>query len=534
MIGQIKILMGASICNFFNINVARYSKDKKKRAGIFAVAASWGVLALMLCFYVGLGAYAYVWMGFGEILPVYLTVLASVLIFFFGSFRAGSTIFAQNSYDMLCSLPVSKTAIVISRVLGMYVAYLLLALLVLLPGLGVYAGLLRPPASFYLRAIPFALCLPLLPMAGAILFGAVVTGVSARMKHKSLVATVLTILLVAALTVGGGTLSIAGDSMEFQMTEEMFLHVSGTVRSAMAKLYPPAVWAERMLLTGDVSAGICYIGASLASVGIVLAAVIKSFPWVMKNLRRTETGLPYQMGTKKERSPLKTLFVKEWKRYTASTAYVVNTIMGPVMMLLLAGSIFFVGAERITELLFMPEELVLRVLPFLLAAASCMMTTTATSISLEGKQWWLIRSLPVSSKDVFTAKVLLNLAVIAPFYLASEVLLFAAFLPAVSEAFWLLVLPPVLMTFACVFGITVNLRFPVFDWDQEVTIVKQSASAFLGGIGGCLLILACAVPVFLTPPELAFAVRLIVGFAALTGTLLLYQKNARVRLTEVE
>ena len=119
MIGQIKILMGASICNFFNINVARYSKDKKKRAGIFAVAASWGVLALMLCFYVGLGAYAYVWMGFGEILPVYLTVLASVLIFFFGSFRAGSTIFAQNSYDMLCSLPVSKTAIVISRVLGM-------------------------------------------------------------------------------------------------------------------------------------------------------------------------------------------------------------------------------------------------------------------------------------------------------------------------------------------------------------------------------------------------------------------------------
>ena len=204
------------------------------------------------------------------------------------------------------------------------------------------------------------------------------------------------------------------------------------------------------------------------------------------------------------------------------------------MMLLLAGSIFFVGAERITELFIRAGGAVLRVLPFLLAAASCMMTTTATSISLEGKQWWLIRSLPVLSKDVFTAKVLLNLAVIAPFYLASEVLLFAAFLPAVSEAFWLLVLPPVLMTFACVFGITVNLRFPVFDWDQEVTIVKQSASAFLGGIGGCLLILACAVPVFLTPPELAFAVRLIVGFAALAGTLLLYQKNARVRLTEVE
>ena len=534
MIGQIKILMSASICNFLNINVARYSKDKKKRTGIFAVAASWGVLALMLCFYVGLGAYAYVLMGFGEILPIYLTVLASLLIFFFGSFRAGSTIFAQNSYEMLCSLPVSKTAIVISRVLGMYVTYLLLAMLVLLPGLGVYAAFLHPGFPFYLRAILFALCLPLLPMAGAILLGAVVAAVSARMKYKSLVAAVLTILLVAALTAGGGALSIAGDSMEFQMTEEIFLHASDTVKDAMAKLYPPAVWAERMLLGKDVSAGICYIGVSLAAAGGVLVAVIKSFPWVMKNLRRTETGLHYQIGTMKERSLLKTLFVKEWKRYTASTVYVVNTIVGPVMMLLLAGSIFFVGAEKITELLFVPKELVLRVLPFLLAAASCMMTTTATSISLEGKQWWLIRSLPVSSRDVFTAKVLLNLAVIAPFYLAAVILLFAAFLPSVSEAFWLLVLPPVLMTFACVFGVTVNLRFPVFDWDQEVTIVKQSASAFLGGIGGCLLILACAVPVFLAPPGLVFAVRFIVVLAALTATLLLYQRNARVRLTEVE
>ena len=254
----------------------------------------------------------------------------------------------------------------------------------------------------------------------------------------------------------------------------------------------------------------------------------------MKQLRRTQAEHHYQIGTMKEKSLLKTLFFKEWKRYTASTVYVVNTIMGPVMMLLLAGSIFFAGAEKITELLFVTKELVLRVLPFLLAAVSCMMTTTATSVSLEGKQWWLIRSLPVSSKAVFTAKVLLNLAVIAPFYLVSEVLLFAAFLPSALEAFWLLVLPPVLMMFACVFGITVNLRFPVFDWDEEVTIVKQSASAFLGGIGGCLLILACAVPVFLAPPGLAFAVRFIVALAALTVTLLLHQRNARVSLTEVE
>ena len=45
-------------------------------------------------------------------------------------------------------------------------------------------------------------------------------------------------------------------------------------------------------------------------------------------------------------------------------------------------------------------------------------------------------------------------------------------------------IPAVMILFSCVFGITVNLHFPVLEWEKEVRIVKQNASAMLGGMGG--------------------------------------------------
>ena len=178
----------------------------------------------------------------------------------------------------------------------------------------------------------------------------------------------------------------------------------------------------------------------------------------------------------------------------------------------------------------MPQELILRAVPFLMAATSCMMTTTATSVSMEGKQWWITKSLPVSAREVFDAKILLNLAVIAPFYVVSGALVLLVFSPGVMEAVWLLVLPVALMTFACVFGITVNLRLAVFDWENEVTIVKQSASAAVGGFGGCLLILLSALPVVFVTQVSAHLMRFAVLAAVLAATAFLYRRNARTNL----
>ena len=191
------------------------------------------------------------------------------------------------------------------------------------------------------------------------------------------------------------------------------------------------------------------------------------------------------------------------KRYFASSVYVTNTIIGPIMGVLLAIGVLVSGVEKLKEYIPLQTDLA-GLLPFVLSCVLCMMPTTCSSVSLEGKQWWIVKSLPVSTQMIFDSKVLMNLILIAPFYLVSEVLLVIALKPVFLDTIWLVVIPAIFCVFACEFGITINLKFPVFNWENEVTVVKQSASALIGGLGGPVIIILCAVPVVMFPQSYNF------------------------------
>ena len=89
------------------------------------------------------------------------------------------------------------------------------------------------------------------------------------------------------------------------------------------------------------------------------------------------------------------------------------------------------------------------------------------------------------------------------------------------------------MLFACVYGITINLHFPVLDWESEVSVVKQSASAMLGGMGGLILAILCAVLTALVPDTCYHISRLTIGILILGVTAVLYRKNNRTKLQDI-
>lgn len=525
MLRQIRILTKAQLCNFLNINVARFSKDKKKRTGIVAVSLVWLMLIAMMCFYVGAMAYGYITMGLSRVLPMYLSMISGILIFFFGMFKAGSVIFQQNSYEVLCSLPVSQTVIVVSRFLSMYLGNVILAFAVMLPGIAVYGYLLHPGIQFYVLGVIGTLFLPMLPMTAAVLFGALITGISSRMKHKSLVATVLSMLLVVGLMIFSSMLS----TVEGDITGEMLKDFSGVVTAMIEKLYPPAVWLGTAMLDGNLMSALLYFGISVAVFVVMVMLVASNFRRICRGLFSTTAKHNYQMTKLKQTTVLQTLYTKELKHYFSSSIYMTNTIIGPIMMVVLAGMVFFAGKEQIESVLPL-EGGITALMPFALAASACIMTTTCTSISLEGREWWIIKSLPIQAKSVFDSKILLNLSLMAPFYVVAEILSILALKPSGMELFWLIFLPMIFMVFACVLGITVNLRFLVLDWENEVTIVKQSASAMIGGLGGCFVIILSALPVLFITQISKNLVRCMIVIVIMGVTMWMYQRNAKKEL----
>ena len=83
MVNQIKHLTKIQLCNFLNLNVLKFSKDKQKRRTMLGLAAVWSILAVMFVFYVGALSYGYIQIGLSTVLPMYLITISSLLIFFF-------------------------------------------------------------------------------------------------------------------------------------------------------------------------------------------------------------------------------------------------------------------------------------------------------------------------------------------------------------------------------------------------------------------------------------------------------------------
>lgn len=527
MVRQISILTQALLCNFLNLNVFHYTKDKKKKRNTIAMGIAWVLLIGMVVLYVGLFSLGYIMMGMANVVPMYLVMISAVIILLFGMLKAGSVIFQKKSYEVLCSLPVSQTAIVVSRFLSMYVGNLLLSLVVMIPGIIVYGVLVHPGIAFYLFGIAGTLFLPLLPMTVATFFGALIMAVASRMKHKNLITAILSVILVIGIMM----LTSATGDMEGDFTADMLQNFSEIVTSVIANMYPPAVWLGKAMTDGDILQGILYFGVSIAVFVVMVALVANNFHRICQRLYSTSAKHNYQMQKLKATSILGALYKKELKQYFSSSVYMTNTIIGPVMMVLLAVGVLVAGVEKI-EAAF-PVN-INGLIPFALAAVGCIMTTTCTSISMEGKEWWIIQSLPVRAKTVFDSKILLNLTLIAPFYVIAEVLLILALKPSVIELLWLVLLPIVFIVFACIFGITINLRFPMMKWENEAAVVKQSASATIGGLGGCLVIILCAIPTVFVTGLTGEVIRVII-VAVITGiTLLLYKMNNKADLASVE
>lgn len=528
MIRQIRILTKAQICNFGGLNVMRFSKDKKKRANALWLGLAYLLLGCMMCFYMGAIAVGYIKMGLGEVVPMYLASIAALIIFFFGILKAGNVIFQKSAYEGLCAMPVSDVAVVISRFLSMYVSNLVLSLLTMLPGMVVYGYMRKPGIGFYVCGFIGTLFIPLLPMTLATLLGALVTAVSARLKHKSLVSAALTMVLVGIIMLLSQELVKMDES---GITEEMMLQLSEVVTGMIGKLYPPAVWLGHAMVRGSVTEACLYLGVSVIIFLFMVWLVAKNFKRIYTGLYSVNAKHDFKLRALQKRTVLATLYKREWKRYFSCSIYMVNTIIGPIMMVALAVALFFVGTEQFETM--MEKKMIIALVPFVLSACACLGTTTCSAVSLEGKEWWIVKSMPIQTKTLFDSKLLLNLSLVSPFYVVAVIVAILALQPSVMEMVWLVVLPALFILFSSVFGLRANLWFPRFDWESEVQVVKQGISVLVGGFGSSLLVFALAIPLFFAPVQMWDAIRAVIAVVVCVVTVILYRKNNKTKLTSL-
>ena len=105
---------------------------------------------------------------------------------------------------------------------------------------------------------------------------------------------------------------------------------------------------------------------------------------------------------------------------------------------------------------------------------------TCVSISLEGLQIWISKTLPIDTFEIFLSKILVNFIIIVVPSLLSYSIFIVLFK---IDLYWLivgLIYIVLLAMFVSMIGIIINLFFPKINFDREIQVIKQSISSFVG------------------------------------------------------
>ncbi len=482
------------LMNNIGLNRLLHQKGGKlKAAGLLAGFVLIGILLLGVSFFYSyMLATAFSAMDLLRVLPALMMAASSLISLVTTIYKAGAVLFSFKDYDLIMSLPVTQRSVVASRILILYLMNELFALVLLLPMMVVYAMMAQPGALFYAIFFLTVLCVPMLPAVLASVIGVVVSILSARFRHKNLVGTLL--MLLATLAVVFGSFGIGGNADKLGELGAVFMDM-------VNRVYPLAGMYTNALCDGNLLSLAGFLACSLLPFLLFIGLVSRFFHTMHTFCTSVGTRSDFVLSRGKTRAPFFALYHKELRRFLASPLYILNTSIGMILSLVLAIALFFVPPQTLEQVLGLPG--IAQMLPLIAPVFLCffigMSSTSACSVSLEGKSLWIVRSLPVDTGTIFAAKLGVNLTVTVPISLVDSILLALFLKPDLPAGILLFVTPLLYCFYISLAGLFFNLRFPNFTWTTEVAVIKQSAAKFCGVMAGMLPVIGAVALLFAVP-----------------------------------
>lgn len=408
-----------------------------------------------------------------DLLPSLFMALTSIIVLFTTIYKVKGTLFGFKDYDMVMSLPVSSSQIILSRIILLYSVNFVFLLIVMLPMMLAYGILAVPGIHFYVYSILMLLFIPLIPIIIASILGSMLTYLSMRFKYSNVIYMIFLFLMLMAFIIAP---FFIGDS------EQALVEISHSINKQINSIYPLSEIYSKAVINGDIVMMLLFIAVSVfafIAFSLVVGRVFKRInTFVMTGTNKAN----YKLGRLKSYSPLRAIYIKDLKRYFASSIYVMNTGFGVVMLVLGSIALPFIDINSISGGVNI-EATIRDIIPVFITFCIATSSTTMASISIEGKHIWIIKNLPVSVSMIFISKILVNLTILAPTLLASVIIAFTLRL-AFIKGLLLILSVASFSIFISMYGLVINLSFPNLSWSNETVIVKQSNASMISVFSG--------------------------------------------------
>lgn len=520
------LLLKMQLYNFFGINRMLHSHSKKEKQrsatfGALALIALGLMIAYSTFFSAGLAS-----IGAGSILPTISTLVCSLITLVLTFLKSSGVLVGLRDYDIVMSLPVKSSDVVLSRITMVYLENLLISIIVVLPAVVIFGLTMNVGILSNLIFLLSLLFMPVIPMIISLGIGVLITAVSSRSKHKNILSLILSTLAVLLI--------VAASTQAQNMDSSEILNIGLVLSNTANRVYPPAAFISKAVQNQNWLYFLVFAGLSVL-IGVIFVVVVAHFYQIMNTTAFSHSATKYTGKPLKISSPVKAMYKREFERYFSCTIYALNSTIGMVLLFVVSVLLLFISPEMLEEQSGFSglSQMLRQILPMVIAVFITMTSTTAASLSLEGKNRWLMCSIPVRTIDIFNSKIAVNLTVIFPFALASILLLGIRTEASPIQAILLCIVPLAYACFISVLGMFMNVKFPKYDWTSEYYAVKGGAISVLATMG--IGMLSSIVPLFVCVAFTGISGIVMVVISVLLSiiTLILYGKLRRYQLYEI-
>lgn len=481
---KIWILIRAQLINFFPINEIREPRNKKQSS---VVIASFGIitLAIFCCVYNIMTAKTLVQVGQQELIPAYMVAISSFSILFLTIFYSNGILFGSRDIEMLLSLPLKSSDIISSKFIFMYLLNFLIGFIFMLPGgiVWVLNGSLNLlQIILYFTSMIFV---PLIPMCIAACMGMIVVVVSSYFKRKNVIALIFSFVMIGIIGYIAVSAMKSGneDSIEIMLSKQI------------TELYPiSGLFVQHTNFPMYIGMGL-FIAFSTAVFYIFVKIVAMKYG-LLNTLAKTTSRYSDNKKSYNRKSIFLALYKKEMGRFLSSYMAVLNAGLGVILLCVFSIFLLFNSVEQIGESSGIENinEYLSNFAPLFIASMLSLSCPAASAISLEGKNIWILQSSPVKVKMILNSKIAVNLTLHLIGYMISIFVFMLKLDMNFIQVINLIIVPICYSIFITVIGISLNKKYPNYEWESEMMVVKQSMPVIVSGLVG---IIALITPILL-------------------------------------
>ena len=424
------------------------------------------------------------------ILPLY-TLITSVIIIMEGVYKSGDLLFSPRDNDTLLAMPIKKSTIVFARIIKFYLFEMIYCLIFLLPAIIAYAMNCEVAPTYYLVAFTMLLLVPVIPIAISCIFGLLSSAVSAKSRHKALIQIIFSFIVLfgfaAIILMVNTTPSLDGRSI-------------AALSDKLSVYYYPASAFTTLVTDFNVWQYFIFILINLVVLAATVFLISRFYFQIITRLSMVKKAR--SANTQKyiftKHSQTFAMVRKELNKYFHTPVLLMNTAVGLVLFLVAVGALCIQYDNLVSSLLSSEDfpltaDQIHSFLPSvafaMVAFASLMTFITTTMISLEGKAFNLLKSMPISGKKVILAKVLAAMLLIVPVTALGAITMFIRFQFGLLDIILVLLAVIAIPLVTELIGILIDPKYARFDSESDAVVVKQSAGVMIATFLGLGMVL---------------------------------------------